>query len=382
MVLRPYYLPELILFSVSGVMLLALAWRAYRSPAVQRSRWRAAPILLGAIAAGGWLAAGLALQTARVASRFPLPWVFWTRGLALAFACWMIWLFALTLVRGRAEKFRPDRRDFLRWTQAVAVAAPVVLCGFGIARRNELTAREIDVPVPGLPDDLHGLRLVQLSDIHLSPYLSEADLAWAVEMANSFRAHLAVVTGDLITDSKDGLDVCIEHLARLRAEAGVIGCHGNHEIYAGCEEQATSAGLRAGIHFLRQESRVFRFGNAELNVAGVDYQRRHRPYLVGAEALRAPGAVNLLLSHNPDVFPVAARQGYDLTLSGHTHGGQVNVEILSRQINPARYFTPYTYGLYRLGRAAVYVTRGIGTVGIPARFGAPPEVALIRLCAT
>ncbi|HOK44916.1 MAG TPA: hypothetical protein PLK67_03235, partial [Bryobacteraceae bacterium] len=105
-------------------------------------------------------------------------------------------------------------------------------------------------------------------------------------------------------------------------------------------------------------------------------------YLVGAEKLLSPGAVNVLLSHNPDVFDVAARQGYDLTIAGHTHGGQVTVEILHQTLNVARFYTPYVYGLYRKGPSAIWVTRGIGTVGMPARIGAPPEVALLRLCAT
>jgi predicted MPP superfamily phosphohydrolase len=96
----------------------------------------------------------------------------------------------------------------------------------------------------------------------------------------------------------------------------------------------------------------------------------------------APGLINVLLSHNPDVFPVAAAQGYDLTISGHTHGGQVDVEILHQHLNVARYFTNYTSGLYQEGMSSVYVSTGIGTIGAPVRLGAPPEVSLIRLCAT
>jgi predicted MPP superfamily phosphohydrolase len=118
-----------------------------------------------------------------------------------------------------------------------------------------------------------------------------------------------------------------------------------------------------------------------LNVAGVDFQsyrEKHR-YLDGAEHLLVPGAMNLLLAHNPDVFPAAARQGYNLLLAGHTHGGQVTIEILDQSITPARFFTPYVYGLYRSGAAAAYVTRGIGTIGIPARIGAPPEISVLRL---
>jgi predicted MPP superfamily phosphohydrolase len=93
-----------------------------------------------------------------------------------------------------------------------------------------------------------------------------------------------------------------------------------------------------------------------------------------------PGAFNVLLSHNPDVFRVAARQGYPLTISGHTHGGQVRTEILHEDLNVARFYTPYVDGVYREGAASIFVSRGIGTIGIPARIGAPPEVALIHLC--
>ncbi|MEO7654029.1 MAG: metallophosphoesterase, partial [Bryobacteraceae bacterium] len=81
----------------------------------------------------------------------------------------------------------------------------------------------------------------------------------------------------------------------------------------------------------------------------------------------------------PDVFGVAARQGFDLTIAGHTHGGQVTVEILHQTLNVARFITPYVYGQYRLGSAALYVSRGIGTIGLPVRIGAPPEISLLRL---
>jgi hypothetical protein len=92
-----------------------------------------------------------------------------------------------------------------------------------------------------------------------------------------------------------------------------------------------------------------------------------------------PGAFNLLLSHNPDVFPVAAAQGYDLTLSGHMHGGQVTLELLSPALNPARILTRFVRGLYRDGERVCYVTRGIGTLGVPARFGSRPEITLLTL---
>jgi predicted MPP superfamily phosphohydrolase len=110
----------------------------------------------------------------------------------------------------------------------------------------------------------------------------------------------------------------------------------------------------------------------------VDHHDRPR-YLAGAERLLAPGAFNLLLSHNPDVFPVAAGQGFDLVLAGHTHGGQLAVELAGTSLNISRLYTPYVHGLYHRGRSWLYVSRGIGTVGVPMRLGAAPEVTLLRL---
>jgi predicted MPP superfamily phosphohydrolase len=264
----------------------------------------------------------------------------------------------------------------------LALATPFAVLTYGaLIERLDFHVREVDVPIPGLPDDLDGLRLLHLSDIHLSAFLSESQLARVIDAANGLRPHLAAVTGDLISQRGDPIDACIRQLARLKADAGVVACMGNHEHYAQVEDYTAAAAARAGISFLRSQARPLRFGKATLNVAGVDYQPlfQKAKYLRGAGRLVLPGETNLLLSHNPDVFPVAARQGYNLMLAGHTHGGQVSVEILDQAINPARFFTPYVYGLYRRGPAAAYVTRGIGTIGIPARIGAPPEISLLRL---
>jgi predicted MPP superfamily phosphohydrolase len=309
--------------------------------------------------------------------------VAWLRGSALAWSMASIVAFLLLPVYRLAPRFSGKRRVLVRAAGSALLAAPFAGMGFGIfIGRHDLRVREVDVPIPQLPRDLDGLRLVQISDIHLSPFLSERELERAVGMANELRAHLALVTGDLITGQGDPLDACLRQLARLRADAGILGCLGNHEIYARSENATTSGGARLGIRFLRQQSRQLRFGNATLNISGVDYQRMGMRYLAGAGKLLAPGMTNLLLSHNPDVFGVSSQMGFNLTISGHTHGGQVNVEILHQNLNVVRFFTPFTYGLYRLGPAALWVTRGIGTVGVPARIGAPPEIALLRLCAT
>ncbi|MGA3099716.1 MAG: metallophosphoesterase [Bryobacteraceae bacterium] len=274
------------------------------------------------------------------------------------------------------------RRRALNLAANLAMAGPFAVLAYGsLVERTDFRVRELDVPLPGLPPDLDGLRILQLSDIHLSPFLSEAELARAIDIAAGLGPHVAVITGDLISSPGDPLDACIRQLARIRADAGVFGCMGNHERYAHVEDHTARAAAAVGIRFLRGHAQPLRFGGAVLNLAGVDYQTQtgRDPYLRNAGALVVPGACNVLLSHNPDVFPVAAAQGWNLTFSGHTHGGQVTVEILDQSLNPARFFTPYVHGLYRLGASAVYVTRGIGAIGFPARIGAPPEITLLRL---
>lgn len=248
-------------------------------------------------------------------------------------------------------------------------------------QRLNFQVQEVDIPLKDLPKDLQGLRILQLSDIHLSSFLSEKDLERVVGMSNELNAHIAVMTGDLITDPSDPVDVCITQLARVKCDAPMLGCLGNHETYAGILEYTKAKAARYGITFLRSENRVLRFGDASLNFAGVDYEPFFdKPrYLTGAEKLMVPGSTNILLSHNPDVFPVAARKGYDLTLSGHTHGGQVTIEILNQTANLARVFTRYVSGYYQIGEKTCYVTRGIGTIGLPTRLGAPPEITLLRL---
>jgi hypothetical protein len=252
--------------------------------------------------------------------------------------------------------------------------------GIGVGRLD-FKVREVDLPIRNLHPDLEGLRILHLSDIHLGDYLQEKDLARVIDASNHLRPHLAVMTGDLITEPDDPMEVCIRQLARVKSDAGMFGCLGNHEMYVGQEQFAKDEAAKKGIEFLRMQNRQLRFGKGVLNFGGVDYQRSaHKIYLTGAEQLLVGGATNIMLSHNPDVFPTAARQGWDATLSGHTHGGQVTLEIVEQTVNFARFYTPYVAGEYHLsGGAACYVTRGIGTVGIPARVGVPPEITLLRL---
>jgi predicted MPP superfamily phosphohydrolase len=295
-------------------------------------------------------------------------------------------LLARFLIMKTSGAHSPARRRYLRAAGLGAAVTPVAVAAFGIfIERKQYGIRELDMPVPGLHPDLDGFRVVQVSDLHVSPFLSVRDAGRVIDMANELKANLAVFTGDLISERGDPLDEAIRELIRLRSDNGVLGCMGNHEQYIGCRNYLEREAKRAGVVFLRHATTQIRRGEAVLNIAGVDYQPSsdRRNYLNRVEDLVMPGVPNLLLSHNPDLFPTAVHRGFQAVLSGHTHGGQVNVEILHQNINPARFRTPFTSGLYRLGyageAASCFVTNGIGTIGMPVRLGAPPEIALLRL---
>ena len=362
----------------SGAVLEFYVFRALLARGKRRSG-----VWAGAIAAAALLLFGYLLEFERFAELFPVLWATWLECAAIA-EVGVLFVFAIRLsLPTPPASVQAQRRAFLQTSVAAGLCVvPATATAFGIIRRNQFRLSEVLVPIHGLPKDLDGLRIVQITDIHLSPFLSEQEFARGVDMANETRAHVALVTGDLISRRGDPLNACLRQLARLRADAGVIGCLGNHEIYTGTSDYVTIQGARIGIDFLRSRARRFQFGNASINFAGVDYQKFMYPYLEGAEHLIVPGATNILLSHNPDVFPVAASQGYDLTISGHTHGGQVDFEILHQHVNVARVYTPYVRGLYELGKASAYVSTGLGTIGVPLRIGAPAEVSLLRLCAT
>jgi predicted MPP superfamily phosphohydrolase len=307
----------------------------------------------------------------------------------------------------------PSRRYFFRTVTAVAGATPFLGAVYGFAaERLRYRVLRVEIPIANLPPALDGLRIVQLSDVHMSGYMTREQVRRAVGMANGLAADLAVITGDFITGASDPLADCIEELRELRAPLGAWGCNGNHEIYAQVEDSAQRLFAQAGMKLLRQENTQLSWRGAQFNLIGVDYQRErsrngHRlPMLAHLAPLVRRDIPNILLSHNPNAFNRAAELGIELTLSGHTHGGQVQVEILDHRFSPARFITDYIAGLYQrpllapapsdrasasatfaldpsrdspLPSAALYVNRGLGTVGAPVRIGVPPEITLVVL---
>jgi uncharacterized protein len=284
----------------------------------------------------------------------------------------------------------PSRRRFLERTAMAASTAPFVACAYGLTvGRLDIKTTRKRIRLARLPRAFDGFHVAQLSDLHIGPFMSAAEIRRVVRMTNDFKPDLMLLTGDYVTwDPRTQGDV-VDALSGLRAPFGVVGCLGNHELWTGCEASITRLFAERHIPILRHQRMGIQSGGETLNLIGVDYQSMRpggprpegivRHYLEGVENLMLPGTANILLSHNPNTFDRAAELGVDLSLAGHTHGGQVTLEFINKNLSPSRLITDYVRGWFEKSGAQLYVNRGIGTIGVPIRFDAPPEITVFEL---
>lgn len=286
--------------------------------------------------------------------------------------------------------FSPERRRFLN-TAAVAVSAtPFAACAYGLLyERTDVQITHQRIFLSRLPKAFDGFRIAQLSDIHIGPFMPVEQIHRCVAKVNALKPDLVALTGDFVTWEGSPQAAVVEALSPLKAPFGVFGSLGNHEIWANVEDSITRLFAERGVRILRYQNALIESGGERLNLIGVDYEtqthfgRSHhgevRQYLARVPPLMVPGAVNILLSHNPNTFDRAAQLGIELSLAGHTHGGQVAMEYISPNLSPARLITPYVRGWFRKGGSQLYVNRGIGTIFSPVRVGSPPEITLYEL---
>jgi predicted MPP superfamily phosphohydrolase len=262
------------------------------------------------------------------------------------------------------------------WTLVLAVF--VTVTGLVVARRPRVV--RIDIPVAQLPEALHGFSIAQISDVHVGPTIKKGFVEHIVQRVNALKADLIAVTGDLVDGSVAQLSGDTAPLAGLAALHGAYFVTGNHEYYSG-ESAWTAEVRRLGMHVLKNEHVVLRHKGASLVLAGVtDYSAHHfDPAQRSDPAAALSGApanagAKILLAHQPSTAAAAADAGFDVQLSGHTHGGQ-----FWPWNHFVRFFQPFTGGLNRLKNMMIYVNRGTGYWGPPNRFGVPSEITHIRL---
>jgi len=318
------------------------------------------------------------------------PFAWWVVCSLLAFLLAILVWPVRRVARSTNALASPGRRQFLERSASAVVAAPFVAGAYGLfyGRLNlEITRQRIRLA--RLPKAFAGFRIVQLSDIHIGPFMTEDQIREYVRIANGLKPDLLALTGDFVTWDPSTQRAVVSALTGLRAPFGIFGCLGNHEAWSRTEDSITRMFQQVGIRILRRERVPVSTQGESFNLIGVDFEtRRHMSpgnekfvhrYLEGVESLVAADTVNILMSHNPDTFDRAAEMGIDLSLAGHTHGGQVALEFVSPEIAPSRLVTPYVSGWFQKPGGQLYVNRGIGTIGVPMRVGAPPEITVYEL---
>jgi len=296
-------------------------------------------------------------------------------------------LLVLTLLRdltlGSALLFLPvtpfQRLQSISAVLVLGLGSFATVAGFASARRRARVV-EIEVPVRDLPAQLHGFSIAQITDVHVGATIRRSYVERIVDAVNSLEPDMIALTGDFVDGPVLELATHTAPLQRLCARYGAFFVTGNHEYYSGAGAW-TAEFRRLGLRVLLNEHAVINHNGAALVVAGVtDFSAHHfdpaqRSDPVAALAgAPADAALKILLAHQPRSAPAAARAGFHLQLSGHTHGGQFwpwNLFV--------RFQQPFTAGLHRLNALWVYVSRGTGYWGIPNRFGAPSEITRLRL---
>lgn len=260
----------------------------------------------------------------------------------------------------------------------VALAALISLIGLWNARRLAKVV-DVELPIAKLPAALVGFTIIQLSDVHVGPTIKRGYLAAIVRRVNGLNADMIALTGDIVDGHIDRLRRHVAPLSELRSRHGSYYVTGNHEYYHDVETWLPEA-RRLGLRVLLNQNEVLEHDDEHLLIGGVtDYNGHqfgdaHRSDATAAAATPHAVAVKLLLAHQPRSANAAAAAGFDVQLSGHTHGGQFwpwNLLVPMQQ--------PFVAGRHRLHKLWVYTSRGTGYWGPPLRFGAPSEITRLRL---
>jgi predicted MPP superfamily phosphohydrolase len=265
----------------------------------------------------------------------------------------------------------------LRWLGPVYAVAGLLSLWGSTAGRAWARVTRVEVPVAGLPEAFDGYRVAHVSDVHCGPYVPGWMFDRWARAVRSLEPDLVALTGDLITVGDGYLDDVTAFARGLVAKDGVVACMGNHD-YFQTVDGVVKALDRAGVTLLRNRATSVSRGGATLHLAGIDDRWTHRDDVDLALRGLPEGEPVVMLAHDPSGWPEIARRGVALTLSGHTHGGQFGLPVGSR-LNLGRLASRFSAGLFREGASALFVSRGIGTTGVPTRVGMAAEIALLVL---
>lgn len=282
------------------------------------------------------------------------------------------------------QRFDMSRRVFLRRSMYGLTAASFAGTTYGmLVEKNDVEINETDFHIPHLPPELEGFTIALASDIHSSIYMTKDDMEVYARLITEMKADMITVVGDFVNGPVHEVYPFAEAFSTLHAPYGVYGVMGNHDFYNPDPDLVAKEVEGCGIKLLRNDKVIIEKNGARFYLIGVDDIGRSTnvPVKLDAALGWTPLSIpRILLCHRPYYLQEASEKGIDLMLSGHTHGGQVVLgQFGNVVIAPASLASRYVWGKYRIGNTHMYVSRGIGTVGLPIRLNCPPELTRITL---
>ena len=279
-----------------------------------------------------------------------------------------------------------ERRKVLHTIGATASIIPFIATAQGVLKTiYDIEVKNIDIVLPGLSRQLDGIRILQISDIHTGSYFGTGYLEEAVRIINEQKSDIIAATGDFVNFDPSELQLFLPTLRKLTADIGVFASLGNHDHYMTAMKHVQLQDMitSTGMNLLVNQSKVLTINNAQLVMAGTDNTGFNQKFGNLEQTFKyIPREItSILMAHDPTFWKMEILNSglADLTLSGHTHGGQVGIEFLGEAYSPAQFVYEQWSGLYSSENKYLYVNRGLGTVGPPIRVGIPPEITVLTL---
>ncbi len=291
------------------------------------------------------------------------------------------------------KPFVLSRRAFVHSGILALSGVAISGCVGGIASRGDIEITHRIIAVPNLPQSFHGFRMTLASDIHSSPFMSLEDMKKIVKIINDLQSEVILLPGDFVTSHHNEIPPFVEAMSELSAPLGIYSCTGNHDYYCGVDLVCKST-EDIGFRMLRNENTKITKNGEHLHLIGIDDDDSAsvREYVDGKPAAHIEAALkgvpddaaSILLCHRPYEFESYAKTGVGLMLSGHTHGGQIVFgRIGGTVLAMSSIASKFVEGLYNApdanNHSKLYVSRGLGVVGLPLRINCPPEITQITL---
>lgn len=277
--------------------------------------------------------------------------------------------------RSGGELLSPiSRRRFIRTAGVLTIGAPFIMTS-GLSastHRNYVLTRQT-LHFPQLPSGLEGLRLVHVSDLHSGIFMNKQQIQEIYEIINSLDPNLIAITGDFADNHVSEIPNVRDTIAMLKSDYGVFGCPGNHDHYASIDALVGALDDKP-IDLLQNQTTNFKINAEKVSILGIDdpgLGARNYADFDGTYAKADPESFKILLSHRPHMFDTAHEHNVDLTLAGHTHGGQIGTSIAGIELYPIDLFHDYPRGHFRKGNHHLYVNVGVGLVAAPIRLVRP-----------